>query len=115
MGTVPSIKTFPGRLLSQKDSHNQMFAQMTNQLFKGTGFPNVHWPSKKPVGVRTVEMEGQEREVRVMTFRGVLVYGITQFPSGQFEDYAWVPKPLLADYFSDEYHGETAWATTHGL
>ena len=115
MGTTKHTQSFPSRLLNQKDAHSHIFNQMAHTLFKGTTFPIVHWPSKKPVGVRNVEMTGQDRQVRVMTFKGVTVYGIPSFPSESFEDFAWVPKPLLADYFEEEYLGETAWAITHGM
>ena len=64
-------------MLNQKDSHSQMFANISTQLFKGTNYPSVHWPTKKPKGIRTIEMEGKDRPVRVMTYRGILVFGIT--------------------------------------
>lgn len=113
MGTPPSTQRFPTKLLNQKDTHNSVFNFFTHHLFQNTKYPNVDFPTKKPCGVRKVRMEGQEKEVRMMTFKGLIAYGIPKFPTAIYEDYAWVPKPHLANYFDDDYFSQTVWAATH--
>lgn len=88
---------------------------MVNHLFQGTKYPVVHFPTKKPMGIKKVKFEGVEREVRVLTFHGVAAFGIPKYPTNMFEDYAWVPKAHLANYFEDQYHERTAWAVTEAF
>lgn len=90
--------------MSQKDNHSNIFNFMTNHLFQNTKYPVLHFPSKKPLGLRKVAIEGVERNVRIFTFHGISAYGLPKFPTSMFEDYAWVPKGLLANYFEDNYH-----------
>jgi len=49
-----------------------------------------------------------------LTYRGVLVYGIPKITADCYEDYAWLPKPLLGKYFEEKYLGQAAWAAVHG-
>ncbi len=44
--------------MNQKDNHTNIFNFMVNHLFQGTKYPVVHFPSKKPLGIRKVTMEG---------------------------------------------------------
>jgi len=90
-----------------------VFNLIATQLFQGTKYPIVHFANKKPMGIRKVMMDGYDKEVRVMTFRGVTAFGIPKFPTEVYDDFAWTPKPLFSDYFSDEYFEQTAWAATH--
>lgn len=76
---------------------------MSDMLFQGTKYPVVHFGNKKPMGIRKTNIDGFDKPVKIMTFKGVSAFGIPQFPAANYEDFAWVPKPLLADYFSDDY------------
>ena len=53
--------------------------------------------------------------MRIFTFRGLSAYGIPKFPTSVYEDFAWVPKPLLSEYFEDEYFEKSIWAVTHNF
>ncbi len=86
---------------------------MAQHLFQGTKYPIVHFPSNKPLGIRKTTFAGLDKQVRVLTFRGISTFGIPQFPTSSYEDFAWVPKPLLANYFDDNYFSESIWAVTH--
>jgi len=88
---------------------------MTQHLFQGTKYPVVHYPSYKPVGIRKSSLDGQEMQARIFTYRGISTFGIPQFPTALYEDFAWAPKPLLANYFDDTYFNESAWAVTHSV
>jgi hypothetical protein len=86
---------------------------MTHHLFQATSYPLVHYPSRKPLSIRRTQREG--KEVRLMTFRGVSAFGIPQFPTANFEDFAWVPKALLGEYFEDDYFEQCAWTASHNF
>lgn len=47
-----------------------------------------------------------------MTFHGVTAFGVPKFPTTMFEDFAWVTKGELGNYFEDEYFNQAAWAAT---
>ena len=106
---------FPTKLLNQRDTHTSVFNEMSLHLFQATPYPVVHFSSRKPLGCRKVNREGLKNQVRVFTFKGMSAFGIPQFPTDQYSDFAWVPKPLLANYFSDEYHQQAAWAAVQAF
>ncbi len=81
MGISINIQKFPTRLISQKDAHLQMFFQMNQHLFQGTKYPMVHYPSTKPMAIRKANIDGQEKQARIMTYRGISTFGIPQFPT----------------------------------
>lgn len=112
MGNVVVIQIFPRKILNQKDNHNNIFNFFGNHLFQNTKYPVVHYPTKKPMGLRKVSLPGAEKEVRVMTFHGVTAFGVPKFPTTMFEDFAWVTKGELGNYFEDEYFNQAAWAAT---
>lgn len=68
-------------MLNQKDNHNNTFNYITNHLFQNTKYPVVHFASKKPLGLRKVSMDDQEKQVRILTFHGISAYGIPKFPT----------------------------------
>ena len=74
----------------------------------------MYYPSKKPIGLRKTQADSGKK-IRILTYRGVTCYGIPQFPTDRYEDYAWVPKPLLSQYFEDGYFEEAVWAATHSF
>ena len=99
-------------MLNQKDNHTNIFNFMTHHLFQNTKYPVLHFPTKKPMAIRKAAFEGVEKQVRVLTFHGISAFGVPKYPTAMFEDYAWVPKAHLANYFDDPYHEATAWAAT---
>lgn len=50
-----------------------------------------------------------------MTYHGISAFGIPKFPTSLYEDFAWVPKAHLANYFEDTYHEQAAWAATEAF
>ena len=86
---------------------------MNDQLFQGTKYPQVYFPTRKPMGIRKTKIDGYDQTVRVMTFKGVLSYGIPKFPTEAYQDFVWVPKPMFPKYFEDNYFQEASWAAVH--
>lgn len=41
--------------------------------------------------------------IKTFFFTGYSMSGIPKFPSGQFKDYKWVPKPHLHKFFNPDY------------
>lgn len=115
MGISCSIKVFPSKILNQKDTHKSVFEFMSLQLFQSTPYPVVHFPTRKPLGSRQAAREELSKKARVFSFRGISAFGIPRFPTAMFEDFAWVPKPKLAEYFEDDYFEQSVWAATHNF
>jgi hypothetical protein len=44
----------------------------------------VHYPTKKPLGLRKISLPDVEKEVRVMTFHGITAFGVPKFPTAMF-------------------------------
>ena len=99
MGIFFFIQTFPSKIVSQRDTHKTIFDYMSDHLFQGTSFPVVHYPSRKPMAIRQSSRGDSSKKVRIFTFRGVSAFGIPRFPTRLFDDFAWVPKPKLSEYF----------------
>jgi hypothetical protein len=113
MGTDRKTQKFPTKVVNQKDDHLHLFHNMTQHLFQATKYPVVHYPSLKPMGIRKTSIDGYDKQVRILTFKGISTYGIPQFPTSIYEDFAWVPKPHLANYFADNYFEESIWSVSH--
>ncbi len=41
--------------------------------------------------------------IKTFFYTGYSMSGIPKFPSGQFKDFKWVPKPHLHKFFTPEY------------
>jgi hypothetical protein len=41
--------------------------------------------------------------IKTFFYKGFSMSGIPKYPTGQFKDYKWVPKPHLHKFFTEEY------------
>ena len=76
---------FPTKIINQKDVHSKVFDLMSDMLFQGTKYPVVHFGNKKPMGIRKTNIDGFDKPVKIMTFKGVSAFGIPQFPAANYE------------------------------
>lgn len=75
----------------------------------------MFFSDNKPVYSRRVEDESLSRGKGYyeLFYKGLSINGIPEFPTKNFKDFAWVPKPLLGKYLDDEYFSEVAPLTVH--
>lgn len=51
--------------------------------------------------------------IRNYFYRGISTFGYPVLPNPAYVDFAWVPKPLLASYFDDEYFSQVIRSVAH--
>ena len=57
---------------------------MSVHLFQSTPYPVLHFPSKKPMGIRHADIKDTGKKARVFTFKGTSAFGIPRFPTRMF-------------------------------